>query len=162
MSETTNTTTTPEELNDDIVEEIDDATVVTVPIDDTLSISGEAADAKAVGAALAEKADRSELQTQVKVNGQSADAQGLIILLASHIPMDASATPTYVSGEIAGLKAKTGAARLALAHPQVPVIPVAHWGNERLFDPWTARPNLRLFGRRTTTAMSSSSCRGGN
>ena len=50
------------------------------------------------------------------------------------------------------MKAKTGAARLALAHPQVPVIPVAHWGNERLFDPWTARPNLRLFGRRTTTA----------
>lgn len=87
MSETTNTTTTPEELNDDIVEEIDDASVVTVPIDDTLSISGEAADAKAVGDALAEKADRSELQTQVKVNYQEADAQGLILLRAEHIPM---------------------------------------------------------------------------
>ena len=109
MSETTNTTTTPEELNDDIVEEIDDATVVTVPIDDTLSISGEAADAKAVGDALAEKADRSELQTQVKVNGQSADAQGLIILLASHIPVSDAQNAQTIAQVLNTLLQRTGA-----------------------------------------------------
>lgn len=51
------------------------------------------------------------------------------------------------------MRARTGAARLALAHPEIPVVPVAHWGNERLVDPWTARPNFRLFGRRTTTVQ---------
>lgn len=48
------------------------------------------------------------------------------------------------------MRPKTGVARLALAHPEAPVIPVAHWGNERLVDPWTKHVNLRLFGRRTT------------
>ena len=36
-------------LNEVVEEVVDDATVITVPIDDTLSVSGEAADAKAVG-----------------------------------------------------------------------------------------------------------------
>ena len=40
-------------LNEEVEEVVDDATVMTAPIDDTLSISGEAADAKAVGDALA-------------------------------------------------------------------------------------------------------------
>ena len=75
------------DLNDVVEEVVSDAEVITVPIDATLSVSGEAADAKAVGDALADKADRSELQTQVKVNGQTADNQGLIILLAGHIPV---------------------------------------------------------------------------
>lgn len=88
--------------------EIDPAEVITVPIDDTLSIEGEAADAKAVGDALALKANRSELSTAIKVDGQSADAQGEIVLLASHIPMDASASPTYVSQKIAALEGRTG------------------------------------------------------
>ena len=89
--------------------DINPADVVTVPIDDTLSIEGEAADAKAVGDALALKADKSEIATAIKVDGQSADAQGEIVLLASHIPMDASATPQTVAQEITGLKGRTGA-----------------------------------------------------
>ena len=40
------------------------------------------------------------------------------------------------------MKGKTGAARLALA-TGAPVIPVAMWGPERMFDPRTARFNLR-------------------
>lgn len=74
-------------LNDVVEEEVNDAEVITVPIDDTLSVSGEAADAKAVGDALAEKADKSELSTAVNVNGQSADAQGNILVYGNHIPM---------------------------------------------------------------------------
>ena len=50
-----------DDLNEAIEDVVEDADVVTVPIDDTLSNSGEAADAKAVGDALALKADKSEL-----------------------------------------------------------------------------------------------------
>lgn len=86
MSEITNNN----ELTEEIEEEIDDAEVMQVPIDDTLSISGEAADAKAVGDALALKADKSELQNALTVNGQSADSNGNIQLLAEDIPMSSS------------------------------------------------------------------------
>ena len=48
------------------------------------------------------------------------------------------------------MRAKTGIARLILAHPDATVIPVAHWGNERLIDPWTKHINWRMFGRKTT------------
>ena len=48
------------------------------------------------------------------------------------------------------MRAKTGIARLILTHPEVPVIPVAHWGNERLIDPWTKHISWKMLGRRTT------------
>ena len=97
-----------EDLNEVIEEVIDDATVVTVNIDDTLTVSGEAADAKAVGDALALKADKSELQNSITVNGQSADNQGHIIVDASEIDMSGSDT-TKVKAAIEALDAKTGA-----------------------------------------------------
>lgn len=109
MSEVNNTTENTEDLNDAIEEEIDDAEVMTVPIDDTLSISGEAADAKAVGDALAEKADRSELQTNISVDGQTADNQGIIILLAGHIPVDDTENAQTIAQVLASLGARTGA-----------------------------------------------------
>lgn len=84
-----------ENLNEEVVVVVEDASVVTVPIDDTLTNSGEAADAKAVGDALALKADKSELQTAVNVNGQTADAQGTILVRAEHIKMtDSLNSPT--------------------------------------------------------------------
>lgn len=97
------------ELNNVIEEFVENAGVITVPIDDTLSNSGEAADAKAVGDALAEKADRSELQTQVKVNNQSPDSQGLIILLAGHIPVSEAQGAQNVAQVLNTLGLKTGA-----------------------------------------------------
>lgn len=75
-----------ENLNEQVEEEIDDATVVTVPIDETLSRHGEAADAKAVGDALSQKADKSEISQNITVNGQSKDSQGNIQVNAEHVP----------------------------------------------------------------------------
>ena len=75
---------TPEiiEINTRTIETPD---VATVPIDDTLSVQGEAADAKAVGDALALKADKSELAATITVNGQSADSSGAILVDAGDI-----------------------------------------------------------------------------
>lgn len=76
-----------DELNTRVRMRVRAAQVMTVPIDTTLSIEGQAADAKAVGDALADKADRSELSNQIKVNGQEPDAQGLILISADDVPI---------------------------------------------------------------------------
>ena len=79
-----------ENLNDEVEVVVEDSDVITVPIDDTLTYSNEAADAKAVGDALALKADKSELQNAVTVNGQGADAQGAIIVTGADTKMSSS------------------------------------------------------------------------
>ena len=109
MSEINENTPVEEDLNDVVEEEIDDAEVMQVPIDDTLTVSGEAADAKAVGDALALKADKSELQNQVNVNGQEPDNQGLIILLAAHIPVTDAPGASSVAQVLSALGSRTGA-----------------------------------------------------
>lgn len=90
-----------DDLNEVVEEVVQDATVITVPIDDTLSVSGEAADAKAVGDALADKADRSELSTAVNVNGQSADAQGTILITGEDIPVSEDDATTLEAAVLA-------------------------------------------------------------
>lgn len=97
------------DMNETFTVDFEDAGVITIPIDTTLSRSGEAADAKAVGDALAEKANRSELQTHVTVNHQEADAQGLIILLAAHIPVSSGEGAQSVAQVLNALNQKTGA-----------------------------------------------------
>jgi len=76
-----------DELNTRVNMAVQAGQVMTVPIDKTLSIEGQAADAKAVGDALADKADRSELGNQITVNGQAPDAQGLILISADDVPI---------------------------------------------------------------------------
>lgn len=44
---------------------------------------------------------------------------------------------------------KSGVARLAALRPDVPVIPVSHWGNERLIHPMSAKFNLRRILHRS-------------
>lgn len=84
-----------ENLNQGFVMHMDEAEVITVPIDTTLTREGEAADAAAVGAALALKADASMVNT-IDVNGEEADNQGHIILYAGHVPMSSTdSTPVY-------------------------------------------------------------------
>ena len=92
------------DLNVIIEDQVQAAEVITVPIDATLSISGEAADAKAVGDALAQKADKSEIQTAVTVNGQRADAQGSIIVTAEDTKIsDSDATTVKAAIDIQNL-----------------------------------------------------------
>ena len=81
------------DLNEVFTVEFADAEVITVPIDDTLSNSGEAADAKAVGDALALKADLSDI-ANIKVNAQAADNQGQIYLDGTDIPMSENDSTT--------------------------------------------------------------------
>ena len=95
------------DLNEVLEEVIDDATVITVPIDDTLSNSGEAADAKAVGDALALKADASSV-VAISVNGQSPDNQGKILVDGTDIPMSSSDSTT-LKAKIEAVDGKTGA-----------------------------------------------------
>ena len=97
-----------ENLNEYIEETVDESTVITVPIDTTLKNSGEAADAKAVGDALELKADKSELQAAITVNGQAADSQGVIIVTAAQTAMD-SEDQTTVKAAIENVDAKTAA-----------------------------------------------------
>ena len=75
-----------DDLNEVFEEAMQDAVVITVPIDDTLSNSGEAADAKAVGDALALKANASDIAS-IKVNEQQADNQGQILLSGEDVPV---------------------------------------------------------------------------
>ena len=93
------------ELNEMVEVIVEDAGVITVPIDDTLSNAGEAADAKAVGDALALKADASSV-TAIQVNGQSPDAQGKIIVTAADTKMSSSDSTT-IKAKIEAVDGKT-------------------------------------------------------
>ncbi|MDO4887286.1 MAG: lysophospholipid acyltransferase family protein [Actinomycetaceae bacterium] len=67
---------------------------------------------------------------------------GVIVFPESTFTRDPSGWP---------MRAKTGVARLALAHPEAAVVPVAHWGNEAMLDPWSNRVDWRRIGRARTT-----------
>ena len=95
------------DLNEVIEETVDESSVITVPIDTTLSNSGEAADAKAVGDALALKADASSV-VAITVNGESPDNQGAIIIDGEDIKMSSSDNTT-IKAKISAVDAKTGA-----------------------------------------------------
>lgn len=71
-----------------------------------------------------------------------AEGKSVVIFPESTFTRDPSGWP---------MKGRTGVARLALANPDVAVVPVAHWGNEGLIDPWTGKVSWRKFGRRRTT-----------
>ena len=95
------------ELNTRVRFRVRSSQLQSVPVDNTLSIEGQAADAAAVGAALAQKADLSQV-TGIKVNGQAADQQGLIYVDGSDIPVSGEDS-TLISAKIAALDAKTAA-----------------------------------------------------
>ena len=103
-----------EDMNEVFTVNFADSEVITVPIDDTLSNTGEAADAKAVGDALALKADKDDIHVDIDVNGQSADAQGHIELYPNHIPMSAS-DPTTVKDALDTLDSELGTLGTAVA-----------------------------------------------
>ena len=95
------------DLNEEVEVVVQDSDVITVPIDATLSNSGEAADAKAVGDALALKAD-ADAVVAIDVNGQSADNQGHILIDGTDIPMSGTDSTT-LKAKIEAVDGKTGA-----------------------------------------------------
>ena len=94
-------------LNEEVEMVVEDASVITTPIDDTLTQSGEAADAKAVGDALATKADISQV-TGITVNGQSPDNQGAILIDGDEIPVTGG-SEVMLADKLDELDGKTGA-----------------------------------------------------
>ena len=96
-----------DELNTQVVMTVQAGPVANTPIDDTLAIEGAAADAKAVGDALALKADASSVIT-ISVNDQDPDEQGLILVSGSDIPVSEEDT-TKLDVKIAAIDGKTAA-----------------------------------------------------
>ena len=104
MSEINNTSN---DMNEEFSIQMEDSTVITVPIDDSLTREGEAADAKAVGDALALKADADSVNN-IDVNGEEADNQGHIILTGEHVPVSGE-DETTLAEAIEDLDGRTGA-----------------------------------------------------
>jgi 1-acyl-sn-glycerol-3-phosphate acyltransferase len=71
-----------------------------------------------------------------------AEGQGVIVYPEGSLTRDPDLWP---------MRGKTGAARLALV-TGAPVVPVANWGAERIFDPRTSRLNIRPRTPVTVTA----------
>ena len=92
---------TPEELVENIDMEVEDNTVVPMPIDPTLSNEGEAADAKATGDAIA------AIAAVKKVLNQSPDGTGNVTINATQIPMSSEAGAQTISEAVLGVQAQT-------------------------------------------------------
>ena len=98
------------ELNDTVNVTVDDATVITVPLVTNLTATNAAPTAKTVGDALAAKVDTATIMEHVtiKVNDESSDNQGQILLDASEIPISDGST-TSIKDAVDAVDAKTAA-----------------------------------------------------
>ena len=97
-----------ENMNEGFQMTMEDPSVITIKLDDTLTLEGAAADAKAVGDALALKADLSDI-VGISVNGEDADAQGLVLIDGTDIPLsDADGAPTIAAAVQGALNALEG------------------------------------------------------
>lgn len=95
-------TPTPEELIENIDLTVEDNTTVPMPIDPTLSHEGEAADAKATGDAIA------AIAAVKKVNGESPDSSGDVIINATQIPMTNATGAQTIAEAMQSAQAQTG------------------------------------------------------
>lgn len=99
MSENTNPTA--EQLVRNVTFSLQRSNVIPMPIDPTLSNEGEAADAKAVGEAIA------AIVAVKKVNDQSPDSAGAVVINATQIPMTSEEGAQTISEAILGVQAQT-------------------------------------------------------
>ena len=92
---------------------VHDSMVITVPIDDTLSVSGTAADALAVGNALATKANASEIKQALSVNGRTGGGTYNITVNGSDIPASGDEDQETVAEALERLDTALGAEETA-------------------------------------------------
>ena len=99
-------------LNEEVTMVVEDATVITTLIDDTLTVSGDAADAKAVGDALATKVDADDVMEHVTItfDGIESDNQGILLVNGDDIPIDDSNNAPDIKSYIDNVGSKTGSA----------------------------------------------------
>ena len=90
---------TPQELVEDIEYEVEDANLVQTPIDPTLSIQGEAADAKATGDAVAGVIGNLRVNTK-------APTDNAITLYATDIAMSSSAGASTIAEAVTAANSK--------------------------------------------------------
>jgi len=95
------------ELNESVTFTVGSSTTLSVPVDTTLSIEGQAADAAAVGRALAQKQDAGSVV--ISVNGQVQDNQGQIEITGEDIPVDETEGAESIADAVAALQERTGA-----------------------------------------------------
>lgn len=95
------------DLNEEVTFEVSESETLSVPVDSTLSIEGQAADAAAVGRALAGKQDAGSVV--ISVNGQVQDNQGQIEITGKDIPVDETAGAESIADAVAELQGRTGA-----------------------------------------------------
>lgn len=95
------------ELNESVTFTVGSSNTLSVPVDSTLTIEGQAADAAAVGRALAGKQDAGAVV--ISVNGQAQDNQGQIEITGEDIPVDETAGAESIADAVAALQERTGA-----------------------------------------------------
>ena len=94
--------TTPEDLVEEIELEIDDANVIPIPIDPTLTHPGEAADAKATGDAIR------RMGANININGVVADMDGTFHVYPADIPMSDAQGAQNVGQVLEDIGGRTG------------------------------------------------------
>lgn len=95
------------ELNESVTFTVGSSNTLSVPVDTTLTIEGQAADAAAVGRALAGKQDAGAVV--ISVNGQAQDNQGQIEITGENIPVDETEGAESIADAVAALQERTGA-----------------------------------------------------
>ena len=98
------------ELNTNVMMTVQAGPVANTPIDSTLSIAGNAADAKAVGDALEAKVDISSIMETVRItfDGIESDNQGIILAYGDDIPIDNGNGAKSIKETIEDVDSKTG------------------------------------------------------
>lgn len=105
--------TVEEEVDDvdqeDVLEDsVQDSLVITVNIDSTLSISGDAADAKATGDALATKASVSDVKQTLNVNGRTGSGTWGITVNGDNIPAQSDSDSESVADALSRIDGAVG------------------------------------------------------
>lgn len=93
-----------------IQQAVHDSMVITVPIDDTLSVSGAAADALAVGNALGGKADLTTIKNTLSVNGRTGNGGLAITVNGDNVPAQSDSDTESVADALTRIEGAASSA----------------------------------------------------